>query len=129
MAKRVNALGSGKHTSPASRHACVTRSSSTYSRMISPNAVPKITAVPTMLPKIMPPLRQNRYATIKLTTGGAVSIRVIQCQLSLSIGAHYGTHGLGRRYSSKASAQRVFQGDVDLRRRSPQWVVTFEIRG
>src|SRR3954464_13053179 len=129
MAKRVNALGSGKQALPASRHACVARSSSTYSRMISPNAVPKMTAVPTMLPKIMPPLRQNGYATIKLTTGGAVSIRVIQCQLSLSTGTHYGAHGLGRRFSSKRSSRRSFQGDVDLHRRWPSAVVTFDIRG
>src|SRR3954452_1424466 len=92
MAKRVNALGSGKQTLPASRHACVARSSSTYSRMISAKAVPKITAVPTMLPKIMPPLRQKGKANTRLTSGGAININVIHFQLSsFTAVLYYGT--------------------------------------
>src|SRR6476620_7162215 len=97
--------------------------------MISPNAVPNITAVPTTLPKIMPPLRQNGYATIKLTMGGAVSIKVIQCQLSLSTGTHYGTHGRARRSLVTVIATASSHGDVHIHYRWPSTVVPFEIGG
>src|ERR687898_1727159 len=78
MAKRVKALGCGKHVVPASRHACVTRSSSTYSRRISPIAVAKITAVPAMFPKIIWRPRQNGSATSTAAAGATVASSTIQ---------------------------------------------------
>src|SRR5262249_43911263 len=53
-----------------------------YSRRMSPIAVPNSTAVPTMLPKMKPPLRQNGHAKRRATTGGAVSCRKIQYRIA-----------------------------------------------
>src|SRR5688500_8793043 len=82
MAKRVKALGSGQHTVPASRHSRVSRSRIAYSRMMSAIADPKIRAVPTMLPNVVCPPRQNGTATSSATRDGTVTASAIQDQLS-----------------------------------------------
>src|ERR1700730_6606460 len=78
----MNALGSGQHTKPESRHIRVRRSSSTYSLEINANAAPKISAVPARFPRMISLVRQMGNATSTPISGGTVSISAIQNQLS-----------------------------------------------
>ena len=77
-----NSQRSGQQVNPWSRHACVTRSNSTRSRRINPMAAPKMTIVPTRLPKIGSLFSQNGNATSPPHSGGTVSASAIQNQLN-----------------------------------------------
>src|SRR5262245_27222842 len=82
MAYRANALGSGQHVNPSSRHCRVRRSSTTDSLKMNPRAVPKITSEPARLPRIGSFLRQRTVATAAARGSGAEHISAIQGQLS-----------------------------------------------